>query len=112
MSEIEKQFFEVFEIEPKYYCGSEYIFEAMLENECTDGDLEKCKTCEKVGRIYPPITDRILLELICIANHEDVYIELEGTDVETMKNNLLENFIHFKRIIPKQQVQALFKENN
>lgn len=59
---------------------------------------------------YPQITDRRLLELICIANHEDVYIELEGTDVETMKNNLLENFIHFKRIVPKHQVQALFKE--
>lgn len=59
---------------------------------------------------YPKITDRILLELICIANREDVYIELVGTDVETMKNNLLENFIHFKRIIPKQQIQKLFEE--
>lgn len=59
---------------------------------------------------YPKITDHILLELICIANREDVYIELVGTDVETMKNNLLENFIHFKRIIPKQQIQKLFEE--
>lgn len=59
---------------------------------------------------YPKITDRILLELICIANREDVYIELVGTDVETMKNNLLENFIHFKRIVPKQQIQKLFEE--
>ncbi len=91
MSEIEKQFFEVFGIEPKYYCGSEYIFETMLENECTDGNLEKCKTCEKVSRIYPQITDRILLELICILNkhyseHYQIASMIVGKNIKEVKS--------------------------
>ena len=56
---------------------------------------------------YPQITDRILLELICIAN--EAYIDLEGTDIETMKNSLLENFIFFRRDV-YDQVRTLFEE--
>ena len=56
---------------------------------------------------YPQITDHILLELICIANR--YYIDLEGTDIETMKNSLLENFMFFKRDI-KEDIPTLFKE--
>lgn len=63
-NELEKTFFETFGIEPKCYCGNDYVFEAMLEDECTDGNREKCKTCKKVGKIYQQITDRILLELM------------------------------------------------
>ena len=55
---------------------------------------------------YPEITDRILLELICIANK--YYIDLEGTDIETMKNSLLENFMFFKRDV-KEDIHTLFK---
>ena len=57
-------------------------------------------------KLYPQITDRILLELICIANK--YYIDLEGTDIETMKNSLLENFMFFKRDI-KEDIHTLFK---
>ena len=94
-NKLEKQFFDTFGIEPIEIPSREY-----------DSDGEICSYYVE----YPQITDRILLELICIANREDVYIELVGTDVETMKNNLLENFIHFKRIIPKHQVRTLFEE--
>ena len=87
-TDLEKQFFSTIGIEPKVISAPNYHWE--------DYVLE-----------YPPITDRILLELICIAN--DAYIDLEGTNIETMKNNLLENFIFFRRDV-KQQVQALFKE--
>ena len=63
-TEIEKQFFNTFGIEPKYYCGNHYVFEAMLEDECTDSNREKCKTCKDVRKSYPEITDPILLELM------------------------------------------------
>lgn len=108
-TEIEKQFFDTFGIEPKYYYSNHYVFEAMLEDECTDNNREKCKTCKDVRKSYPQITDHLLLELICIANQKDIYIEVEGTDIETMKNKLLENFIHFIRLVPEQQVRALFE---
>lgn len=39
-----------------YYCGDDYIFDAMLEVECTNGDKEKCKTCDKAKVNHPPFT--------------------------------------------------------
>ena len=115
-NELEKQFFDTFKIEPKYYCGSEYIFEAMLENECTDGNLEKCKTCEKVGRTYPQISDSILLKLICIATASEITVEFKGIkNVEHLKEVVLNycikryNYCLHKDKF-KQQVQTLFKE--
>lgn len=112
MGEIERQFFETFEIKPKKQC---YYWDCPYST----GEIEKdipvnerdCANCTNPDKeVYPQITDRILLELICIANHESVYIDFEGTDVETLKNSLLGNFIYFKRIIPKRQVQALFED--
>ena len=86
-NELEKTFFDTFEIEPK----TNQVYSIQL-----DYHIEK----------YPEITDRILLELICIANK--YYIDLEGTDIETMKNSLLENFIFFKRDV-KEDIHTLFK---
>ena len=105
MNETERQFFETFEIKPKSYllCTSGW--------DCIDAQpCEQCHYGKLIEDEYPQITDRILLELICIANHESVYIDFEGTDVETLKNSLLGNFVYFKRIIPKRKVQALFKD--
>ena len=82
-NELEKRFFDTFGIEKK-------------ELEYPDNFT-----------YYPEITDRILLELICIAN--EAYIDLEGTDIETMKNSLLENFIFFRRDV-YDQVRTLFEE--
>ena len=87
-NKLEKTFFDTFGIEPSTkfdYCW---------------------KSKENKDKLYPQITDRILLELICIAN--EYYIDLEGTDIETMKNSLLENFMFFKRDI-KEDIHTLFK---
>lgn len=113
-NELEKQFFDTFGIEPHYCCGSEYIFEAMLEAECTDNNREKCKTCNKVGKTYPQVTDRILLELICILASNPIRILFESMlsgikEVELLKNSILLTCIANKDTI-KQQVQELFKE--
>ena len=124
-NELEKQFFKCFGIEPRYEdaCTVEdkYWDNEELANEygtfdqymnCKCGDQENCTTecsCAYQKEVYPQITDRILLELICIANK--YYIDLEGTDTETMKNSLLENFIFFKRDV-KEDIHTLFKGNN
>lgn len=105
-TDLEKKFFDTFEIKQIEYTqctsiGCRYVYKNC--NNCPFHNVYKVD--------YPQITDRILLELICIANHKDVYIDLEGTDIETMKNNLLENFIFFRRDV-KKYVQELFKEVN
>ena len=103
-NELEKQFFDTFGIEPKKGCTAYDKFTAeeadVICNDC-------CRACLYFDDVYPRITPEILLELICIAN--EVYIDLEGTDIETMKNSLLENFIFFRRDV-KHQVRTLFEE--
>ena len=59
---------------------------------------------------YPEITDRILLELICIA-HTSPAITFVSRDVKSLKEEVLMvlcNWVNNRNI--KQQVQALFKE--
>ena len=92
-TEIEKTFFDTFGIESKTIIEPRYS----INTEYYEEKVEK----------YPQITDRILLKLICIAN--EAYIDLEGTDIETMKNSLLENFIFFRRDV-YDQVRTLFEE--
>ena len=67
---------------------------------------------------YPEITDRILLELICL---QPLSIEFKyPRNIEELKNTLLGYYIEELSLfaepseaeIFKQQVQALFKENN
>ena len=119
-TELEKQFFDTFGIEPHYYCDDEYIFEAMLEYECTEGNREKCKTCKKVGKSYPQITDHILLELICIANqHENYPI---STNIKNIQARTLRILLRTEKLYKKyhgsdgrykklvKQVRTLFKE--
>lgn len=38
------------------YCGDDYVASSGLEFECTDGNKEKCKTCDKVKTNYPQFT--------------------------------------------------------
>ena len=59
---------------------------------------------------YPEITDRILLELICIA-HTSPVITFVSRDVKSLKEEVLMvlcNWVNNRNI--KQQVQALFEE--
>ena len=59
---------------------------------------------------YPEITDRILLELICIA-HTSPVITFVSRDVRSLKEEVLMvlcNWVNNRSI--KHQVQALFEE--
>ena len=107
MSEIEKQFFEMFGIGRK-----EVILKTM---NCACG-CHDCKNCEKYknkfSKIYPEITDRILLELICIANTSP-FTTFGSRDIKNLKEEVLLvlcDCINYKDI--KHQVRALFKESN
>lgn len=101
-NELEKQFFSTFGIEPHYYCADEYVFEAMLEYVCTEGNREKCKTCKKVSKAYPQITDRILLGIIakimwsysCTQNDFDAY---EVHTVDNLKEAVLKHAIELSK---------------
>lgn len=101
-TDLEKQFFDTFGIKPRIYvtsaCGkSEY----------------------KLPSLYPEITDRILLELICITNMflEEGYWSKNMADLkeEILKRCLLAvnttdyGISGFEDVV-KHQVQALFKE--
>ena len=109
-NELEKQFFDTFGIEPNYYCADEYVFEAMLEYECTEGNREKCKTCKKVGKSYPQITDRILLELICILHTTNI-VQLCTTNIEDLKEEILITVCFWvDKLDIKHQVRTLFEE--
>ena len=110
-NDLEKQFFDTFGIEPHYYCADEYIFEAMLENECTEGNREKCKTCKKVSKSYPQITDRILLELV-VLHSSWCMPRLCCFDLEQLKEQVLSDLTLFndEKIELIHQVRTLFEE--
>jgi hypothetical protein len=95
-NELEKQFFDTFGIEPKPLFST--------RNGYT-----------KDHYIYPQITDRILLELICIDNQENVYkCRPSANNVEELKTYILEEFIHLKEVgLLKRahQVRTLFEES-
>lgn len=106
MTNIERQFFKTFGIEPKKqgYCD--------WQSDCPYSDIkcgDDCPYWQYENELkYPKITDRILLELICIANKAS--IEVIGETVEEMKNKLLEEMIYWKDDIIHKEIQQLFKE--
>ena len=88
-TELEKQFFDTFGIEPRYedactvedkYWNNEELankygtFDQYMNCKC--GDQENCTTecsCAYQKEIYPQITDSILLELIKILSKEFIF---------------------------------------
>lgn len=129
MNEIEEKFYKTFGIEPRYedacklqdeYFADENLantyvtFDRYLESWCPQDTLctDECKYAyDKV--IYPKITDRILLELICILSNFTVLGFLRQ-DRENLTKNTLERCIYLKEngVFKDEitnQVQSLFK---
>lgn len=109
-NELEKQFFDTFGIELK---GPKF----MIMN-CSCG-CHDCENCEKYknnfSKIYPTITDSILLELIFILTtlldttvYEDVFITI-AKNREELKKDIFQECMLYKQHI-KQQVRRLFEE--
>lgn len=91
-TDLEKQFFDTFEIEPK----TNQVYGMQLDYHIDE---------------YPQITDRILFELICIEkqlhsinfNYEDFKCEILNHLIGMSKSNAFPE-------LAKQQIQALFEE--
>ena len=69
-NELAKQFFNTFRIEPKKGCTA---YNKFTEEEADVICNDKCAECSYLDDVYPQITDRILLNLICIANQYEYY---------------------------------------
>ena len=117
-TEIEKTFFDTFGIEQKEHkeCQCDYL-------NCPNPDIEECEECYyyKTYKFdYPQITDRILLELICIANQYEDYSQttnMKNIKARTLRillrnekfyRNFYENDKRYKKF--KHQVRTLFEE--
>lgn len=133
-TDLEKQFFDTFGIEPKYEdacrLADEYWQDEELANEygtfdyfmefsgCSEkvsGCIDECRHAYS-KTIHPQVTDRILLELICIWNLYCTHT-LIPTDYQKIKEYVLEQFANintYKFIVDtpivKHQVRTLFEE--
>lgn len=104
-NELEKQFFDTF--------GIERLCDKSIYKLCV-GALD-CQTCKYP--YYPQITDRKLLELICILSRwhldEREPYEITSINIEQLKNQILNNSLYIAKYAKaKHQVRALFGEGN
>ena len=136
-TELEKQFFDKFGIKPKYqdactvedkYWNNEELaneygtFDQYMNAKC--GNQENCTTecsCAYQKEIYPQITDRILLELICVHN---TYLDtnLHSLEYEPLRKEILEDLVYEQELRElkegyvsddmKHQVQEIFEGDN
>ena len=95
-NELEKQFFDTFGIEPKKIIEPRYS----LNTEYYEEKVEK----------YPQITDRILLELICI-HIKYLTFGILSHNVEKLKNEILTD-LRIKKDVGNiyNEVRILFEE--
>ena len=110
-NELEKKFFDTFEIKP--------LKKNIPCSEC-EYRLEECGCFYCNREAYPQITDRILLELMCIHNQYLHPLTIYSTKKEFLKNNILECTIDITNYFYehemgeysklKHQVRTLFEE--
>lgn len=119
-TELEEQFFKKFGIEPECVrgCGQYYFENGNIDAwnvfDCKNSDCSKCEHDKSIWR-YPEITDRKLLEMICILNKEAIYGYSDwggnfiiGETVQELKESILTDCIENKSKI-FNQIQQLFK---
>jgi hypothetical protein len=128
-TKLEKQFFQCFGIKPKYqdtctveekYWDNEELaneygtFDQYMNAKC--GNQENCSlecSCAYQKEIYPQITDKQYLELICVLNEnttlDETYYQGAST-VKELKKLVLKDLIKTKENFDtKHQVQAIFE---
>jgi len=101
-TELEQEFFKVFEIEKKCQC----------KNFLNYADCFRIHTeCEEYS--YPEITDRKLLEMICILSaYNYIFEDLKADDIEQLKEEIIKLFFDYPLIAEEEKtnIQQLFKE--
>ena len=102
MNNIEEEFYKTFLIEQK--CKNFRKNDQGCE-ECVADYIVGCK-CD--AKYYPPITDRILLELICILGTIHLNIITQGTTIKQLKDYILNECIENRKCI-SEQVRKLFE---
>ena len=123
MTNIEQEFFKTFGLEPIMLCDCEFKnlydyrieygqdvcihIESKAKNPCL-----KCKLAKQVHPLYPEITDRVLLELICILSRKDNnYIVLDKqNNIEELKQYILTQLINNEYRVDIDEIQSLFRE--
>lgn len=119
---IENNFIKKFELKnihrylvKEEYTGEEYLFN-MEEFAEYASDNKHEYTLLHVSHKKPVITDRILLELICLLNEHGIYntglknpLGLESTDYASLRLEILADCIHYSDVL-KVEVQELFNE--
>ena len=134
-TELEKQFYKTFEIEPKYIDGcklnDKYFADEQLQKEyktlddymtfeCPHQNEYCCSTCQYAYDCseYPEITWRKLLEMICIMNkhihkhNEYALCPVAGEKLEEVKNYMLRLLNFNQPLLEKtfiKEIQQLFK---
>lgn len=115
-NEIEEQFFDTFGIEAKQKCAKPLL--KTTSEFCKA--YKNCVGCDYNDLKYPQITDRILLELICVANqYEDYPISTNIKNIQARTLRILlktEKFYknyygsdrRYKKLL--KQVRTIFKE--
>lgn len=105
ITDIERQFFETFGIEPEY--------KTCIFKYCKNKKEYDCENCNDKEWHYPEITDRILLELICILSKyqkdRGSLLEIYEINLDGIKEEVLEMIIHRNNDL-NYQVKSLFKE--
>ena len=126
-TELEEQFFKVFGIKPifRYFVQSELPIVGtdhcrptydLTKEQFKNFALSRAKGYKiaEVVKLYPEITDRVLLNLIfCLIKYEESFEEMQGETIEEFKNYILFKCIGIKTTGDKwleQQIQQLFKE--
>lgn len=121
-NELEKKFFDTFGIESKkqcYYWDCPYSTGDVVKD--TPMNERDCNSCNNPNKeIYPQITDRILLNLICIANQYEYYPT--STNIKNIQAQTLRILIKAKKYLKDtyshqgchnslvRKVRTLFKE--
>lgn len=88
-TELEQEFFKVFEIEPQKLC---FNGDCIAKDEIGYDEKICDNRCAYIEREYPKITDRRLLQMICILNETSCEV-LSAEDKEDLKNEILETCI-------------------
>lgn len=109
-TELEQEFFNVFGIEPEEdrFCLWECKIPELENVPCQ----RKCKY-QRHDIYYPEITDRKLLEMICILSaYNYIFEDLKADDIEQLKEEIIKLFFDYPLIAEEEKanIQQLFKE--
>lgn len=83
-TELEQEFYDIFDIEPKY--------KTCIFRYCRNKKEYDCDNCGDRFWHYPEITAEKLLEMICILNETACEV-LASENIEDLKNEILETCI-------------------